>query len=477
MTTLQFETGSHFAARTAIRGGPAGPFVPRPRRRLAIVSSCDELCGVAAYTRFLERQLRDAFEVRVFDLDQYLLRNADRRVRRRADQHIREICEAIAGYDAVNLQFEHGTLGIRPGDIDRRFRQLVEAARRISVTYHTVFPIAAIDKGAVIREIRRFNLFGAAELMAMHRRIRRLIRGPVRTLRRAQAVKPTAIIVHNRRDLRQMKHVSMLREVYDHPLSFVAASEADEIRRAAARRRFPLLDAVPENARLIGVFGFFGRHKGIETAVRALHHLPEDRHLLIFGGVHPNAIRPQQVLDPVIASVFEAGFVDTSLAERLVSQRRDGAPGLSFGFDAAAHELLAAHPKDLSHRLHFLGPVGDADFLAGMALCDAVVFPYIEVGQSASGPISQALELGCRIIAARTHTFLQFARYHRDTIEFFDIGNHVELAARIRARPQYDLRQRRLDYTVATNAAVYVAANGGAAAVPAAAPRPIAAED
>ena len=76
-------------------------------------------------------------------------------------------------------------------------------------------------------------------------------------------------------------------------------------------------------------------------------------------------------------------------------------------------DLLIEHPKDLSQRIHFLGATGDEDFLAGMAICDAVVFPYLEVGQSSSGPISQALELGCRVIASRTHTFLNSANITR----------------------------------------------------------------
>src|SRR5262249_8236707 len=118
------------------------------------------------------------------------------------------------------------------------------------------------------------------------------------------------------------------------------------------------------------------------------------------------------------------------------------------------------HPKDLSGRIHFLGAQTDPDFLAGMAICDVVVFPYMEVGQSSSGPISQSLELGCRVIASRTHTFLQFARYHPNTIEFFDIGNHLELAGRILARPQFEPRERILSFNVETNKATYLAANG-----------------
>src|SRR2546430_6181165 len=90
-----------------------------------------------------------------------------------------------------------------------------------------------------------------------------------------------------------------------------------------------------------------------------------------------------------------------------------------------------------------MGALGEDDFLGGMAICDAVVFPYLEVGQSSSGPISQALELGCRIIASRTYTFMEFAEYHPNAVEFFDIGNHLELAERLLARRQFSPRSDR----------------------------------
>jgi hypothetical protein len=137
-------------------------------------------------------------------------------------------------------------------------------------------------------------------------------------------------------------------------------------------------------------------------------------------------------------------------------------PTVSVTVDASMRDLLIQHPRDLSQRIHFLGATGDTDFLTGMAICDTVVFPYLEVGQSSSGPISQALELGCRVIASRTHTFLQFGRYHKEMIEYFDIGNHLELAARILARPQYDAGARTLAFNVETNKTTYSVANGAA---------------
>lgn len=105
-----------------------------------------------------------------------------------------------------------------------------------------------------------------------------------------------------------------------------------------------------------------------------------------------------------------------------------------------------------------MGALGDAEFLAGMAICESVVFPYLEVGQSSSGPISQALELGCRVIASRTRTFLGFAEYHPNVIEFFDIGNHLELAERVLARPQFAARPFP-DFNAETNKALYLLAN------------------
>lgn len=462
MATLEFDMFRRpFFAGSSSAASPYRPRGDTARPRLAVVSTYSALCGIASYTRCLERQLGDAFEVTVFDLDQYLLRATHRRVRRFADRHVREICRELRTFDAVNLQLEHGTLGNSVRDIYRRFRWIVQAAPQISVTFHTVFPTQAFDYLAYLKEIFRLKLARASALRSEYRRVQLLSSGIARWLRRAQRFKPVAVIVHTRRDHAHMKYVHGLRNVYDHPLSFLSKAEAEAVRETASRRRFTILDGVPTEAKLIGIFGFFGRYKGFETAVRALHHLPKTYHLLIFGSVHPNEIRAHRAIDPVLSSLFEAGFVDTSVAERIWRNAGSGSPAVSIAVDGAPQALLIDHPKDLSERIHFLGARTDADFLEGMAICDAVVFPYLEVGQSASGPISQSLELGCRIIASRTHTFLQFSRYHPGTIEFFDIGNYLELAARIAARPEFDPQARRLVFDTTTNSTVYEAANGG----------------
>jgi glycosyltransferase involved in cell wall biosynthesis len=437
----------------------ARPYATRPR--LALVSTYSELCGIAAYTRSLEKQLADVFDIRVFDLNQYLLRTTHRRVRKFGDRHIQEICRELKDFDAVNLQLEHGTLGRTAREIFRRFSWIVRAAPQLSVTFHTMFDAATFDYARWLKAISRLDLTEACAMRAEYRRTHLLSAGIASRLRRAQRFKPVTVVVHTRRDMWHMKYIHGLRKVYDHPLSFLSDGEAEEIRRTATRGKFPVLDALSSDAKLVGVFGFIGRYKGFDSVIRALHHLPDDHHLLIFGGIHPNEIKAHQPIDPIVSSLFDAGFVDTNVAERIRADAAPGMPTFSVAVDGSMRDLLIQHPKDLSQRIHFLGATSDADFLAGMAICDTVVFPYLEVGQSSSGPISQALELGCRVIASRTHTFLQFGKYHQDLIEYFDIGNHLELAARIVARPQYEVRARRLAFNVDSNRAIYFAANGG----------------
>jgi hypothetical protein len=182
---------------------------------------------------------------------------------------------------------------------------------------------------------------------------------------------------------------------------------------------------------------------------------------LIFGGVHPREIAPRQPRHPYIASLFDDAFIDTTLHQRLsaIRAQSETAPFV-LGADRGLRELLGAHPRDLSARIHFMGALPEEDFLSGMAICDAVVFPYLEVGQSSSGPISQALELGCRIIASRTHTFMGFAEYHANAVEFFDIGNHLELAERLLARRQFSAPGGLPELNIETNKATYLLANG-----------------
>jgi hypothetical protein len=51
------------------------------------------------------------------------------------------------------------------------------------------------------------------------------------------------------------------------------------------------------------------------------------------------------------------------------------------------------------------------------------------------------------------------ADYHPDAVEFFDIGNHLELAERILARRQFASRDGPPAFNAETNTTAYLTAN------------------
>ena len=86
----------------------------------------------------------------------------------------------------------------------------------------------------------------------------------------------------------------------------------------------------------------------------------------------------------------------------------------------------------LSERVRFIGSLPDPEFIEALRLSDAVVLPYIEVGQSMSGVIVLGMEAGAKLICANNHSFAETRKYFGDTFLGFDIGNYIELAQKVR---------------------------------------------
>lgn len=428
------------------------------RKRLAIVSTGDELCGIAAYTRALRRQLED-FEVEVLPLDQWLLRSQHDRLQKLADKHIRDYARGLRHFDCVNIQLEYGTLGRTPSQVVRRFRWLAEAAPALSVTFHTILDAETFDWPKFWAKLATLDLGGARQMRSGFRRRRTMARAVYDTIRQMGQRKPVRVVTHTRRDKRLLRDVHGIRNIHDHPLAYLTAEDRERLLATSSRTGFPLLRTLPAGAKLVGTFGFISPYKGFDTAIRALRYLPDDYHLVIVGAVHPEAIQGDRPIDPCVKRLLDEAYVDRTVLDGAASDTAgrgaEGTPSLSIALDANAHALLQEHPRSLAGRVHFAGAMGDSEFQQVMAVCDAVVFPYREVGQTSSGPISQALELGCRVLASRTKAFLQLAQYHPGEIEFFDIGNHLELAGRLRADPPRDCRARTLRYDAASNRDLY----------------------
>ena len=427
--------------------------LPIKKLRLAIVSTFDELCGIAGYTRFLIKQLEADYEIEVFDLDQFFMRSTDRNVLKLADAMVKEFCAQCKSFDFVNIQLEHGTLGMRRKDIWRRFAWIAKAAPALSVTFHTILPQEKFDIRGFIRKALTGKIAEAGNMFGVYRTHKMLTTRMFGLFRRMQKFKPVNVIVHTRRDARLMRYVNRIKNVHDHPLAFLSDADVRRFQLEAAREKFALLSQLPVQAKVIGVFGFLNDYKGTETAIRALQRLPKNYHLAIFGALHPNEIKRNQKINPYVKKLLDEAYVDRTVLDD------HSKSAVSFSIDSNSTDLLFNHPRDVSSQLHFMGAQTDEDFARAMVVCDYALFPYLEVGQSASGPISIALEMGVRIIAARTGAFLQFARYHPNSFEMFEIGNHLELAERILAPPSVLCGVQPRAFNAQTNRNIYSKAN------------------
>jgi glycosyltransferase involved in cell wall biosynthesis len=370
-------------------------------------------------------------------------------------------------FDCVNIQFEYGTLGMTRGQIVRRFRRLAQAAPALTVTFHTVHRNDPLPWSEIGAALAGGKLGRAIDVASASRQTLRLGKGIYDTLRHLQQQRWVSAIVHTYRDMQLMRDAIGLRHVFHHPLSFLTNEMATSIRQTTSRADFAALAALPADAKLIGTFGFLSSYKGFEVAIRALRLLPDDFHLLVFGGVHPQNIKKRQAIDPYVQSLLREGNIGDSMPDDAPEPPAEGSgPG---------NGRSRRRRRDLTDRIHFLGVLPDDQFMAAMAVCDVVALPYIEVGQSSSGPVSIALEMGCRVLASRTAAFRQLARYHPGQIRFFDIGNFAELAGLIRSATSMALPRRDLSFNPDTNRRLYMDAmfsRGATAGTPAARPSP-----
>lgn len=430
------------------------PESPEPRktkkRKLAVVTTYDDLCGIAGFSRCLVKALEPHFDLKVFDLDQFLLRQTDPLGRRKADRHFKAICRQLAKFDVVNLQLEFGTLGALEKDIFRRLSWLMKASRELSVTFHTVPRREGIDWELVRSHLRKMRF---ADAMAHIKSLdRTTAKRTYSMLRRYGRFRRLSLIVHTRRDRRYLEVVQDFKRVYDHPLSFLQLEDVSRVLGEAKRNRFGTLVQVPEGAKAVGVFGFLSAYKGFETAIRAMRYLPSDHHLYIFGGVHPNDI-PQKRTQTYVQKLMREVTTDHTLLDRLLGmgsaptdpQEIVETPLTAAAAAAAAatrspvnvtldsvsdaRELVQGLSDSLVSRVHFVGALSDEEFYLAMASCDVVVLPYQEVMQSSSGPASLSIELGRRTLLSRTRGFLQLGRYFPRRLEYFDVGNHLQLAS------------------------------------------------
>ncbi len=295
-----------------------------------------------------------------------------------------DLLKRVALADVVVLEFEPGLFGRTQGRVWSTVRAILNVSKRVIITYHTApsspAPLQLTRKGIAYRLTHTY---------------RQLVFG--RLLRRVRSHQQK--FVHIVQTSREKNRLTLLgvdpTRIHDMPLAFLAKQQKADL--ATVRHRADLDETIGTQGRkLLGVFGFLGGIKGTSVALKALSLLPDDYHLLIVGGIHPENVAHGTSVQPALRDIH----------------RQLGSPG------ASSH---------LINRVHFTGSVNNQRFSELMSACDAVLLPYEEIGQTSSGPASLALDLQRPIYCTRTGAFRELGKYATDAISFFEIGNHFEL--------------------------------------------------
>ena len=372
-----------------------------------------------------------SFEVAALPVD--IFRATTSSAKRMARQRMREIVAQVRAADIVNIQYEPGLFGVMPWQILRRLLAIMRAANKVILTFHT-FPNARGYKPSL-------NISSNWKLLANFtiRLLHQAILGYVN----ARPGKFICFVHTGRERNRLILQGIQADRVVDHPLAFVDREHKENLRNSDSRDILLSRFGFQNDDTLIGVFGFLSEYKGIDVAINAMRLLPENHKLLIFGRTHPEAI--QGFTEKIGYIEFLTSLIDRKKLHSNLGNRK--------------RKLIAA---SMLERVIFAGSPSNSELVEFMNGCDAVVFPYIEVGQTSSGPASIALDLGKPLYLTNTHCFNELGRYAVNCLTQFDIGNHVQLAQQLKyrlgsnehvveARAEYSNR-----YNLETLAALYV---------------------
>ena len=389
--------------------------------KVAMVTSYERPCGIAQYVEHLEPELRKVhrnLSILPLPIDDFRSRGAV--ARKGADRHFNEIVSSASAAEIVNVQFEPGLFGMYPLESWKRVKKLISASKRLVITLHTMPDDRRIPIGSMFNP--QALVAGIAEwrLVWLYRMLFSLIR---------RSGKKCAFIVQTRRAQRTLLYEGFDESrVLDHPLAFVSPEKRQSITREKAREIIGRRFSLNSDDKWIGFFGFIAQYKGLNSLIEALAELPKEFKLLVVGNLHPLSLVKGRFDRPYLSKILQ-----------LIDE------------------------KTSKGRVFFCGTLANDDYQVAITACDYVVLPYFEVGQTSSGPASMALDLHANLFLSRTECFLELEKYARNCIEFFDIGNYVELAqsvARYNRSPEREaaLKEYTDRYNLETRVRTYLKA-------------------
>lgn len=450
------------------------------KAKVAILSTWNEICGIAHFTGGIYRGLQKAgYDVEVLPTPRMILGNArDAAEKEAAENYCKHLAKRLEEFDHVNIQFEPGILASDMATAMARFKVITKNVKSMSITWHYIARRNSTSPTELARLIWQGKVRYAMALKRSETELNRNWNTLFNYIsRKARAGCKVSHIVHTKRDAHLVnalfnaklpieegiggnivygnethkmnetpaprKEKRGVHKIYATPLTYLDAEEKAEFENKLAKSnlKYALPKRKSKDTRYIGVFGFFSGYKGFETAIDAIDSLPPNYELLMFSSVHESTLRIESKRDEYLGkltdhvnardrAIRKRNRDNNVLKSKLLAKNESEKAKVSSTAKAVMEKTFEKRGL-LSDRVHFLGAVSDDDLILGMLLCDAVLFPYINSPHTASGPMAQAVELDRRIFASRNIQFVELAKFHENHFEFCDIGNAIEYAQKI----------------------------------------------
>lgn len=374
------------------------------KKKLAIISSYHEACGIANYTERLEPVFRFYYDVTVLPLNTEILRSPEKGLITLGNKLIDEIADKVKEFDYVNIQFEVSLFGPSFNIVFNRVNKIIQNSRNLIFTFHSV-NFSYTERRLITRHFLK-TLKNQISSRRPYLFYDKLVKS-IKTLD-CKPDKKANIVVHDDKTKRYIERIYDFPHIYSHPLGYSNEKERQKTYTKDEAKSFRDEYFIEDNEKTIGLFGFVSEYKGHLVALQALRCLPDNYKVLIFGAQHPANIRPFESIDPYLKRLLD--YIESCDQEQVkVAKNSDTT-------------------KKYSSRVRFIGDVNNEDFAKAMRCCDFVVLPYMEVNQMGSGIAALALENHAKIILANTKCFYELQQFYPGCFEIFDIGNYQQLA-------------------------------------------------
>ncbi|HSQ98025.1 MAG TPA: glycosyltransferase [Rickettsiales bacterium] len=409
--------------------------------KIGIVSSYDDLCGNASYTKSLESEFkRRGNEVKVFDLVSYIFNTREPVFKHKAKELIESFAKEIENLDYVNLQFEAVLYAPKPKLCLKRVMRLLNSCKdgQFSITFHRLdyttnyycSSLNVVNDSNQVLKIKKKKSFSKA-IKYIKKFFSKKIDDTdvVNKIIERTIEKNGLMIVHTEREKNYILGNFPKANIVAHPLTINREEDIKLIEKNIKSN--DIFSKKHKNIKSIGMFGFLSPYKDFETAITSLKYLPEEYNLYIFGGQHPLSFKKEN-----------CGSSYTNSLVRMVNK------------------------LNLIDRVHFMGAQEtDEKMLKAMVACDYVVVPYLECGQSGSAVASMAIEANQNTFLSRNLCFNELKKYTGESFFAFDMGNAFELAEKIQTLPDkeeiYKNRQKFFEkYNIQTNIDAYLSVLG-----------------